>query len=32
MVKELVILVVYGSYEELCKDEIIDIIYIFIYN
>ena len=28
MAKELAIPVAYGSYEELCKDETIDIIYI----
>ncbi|MGH2155925.1 Gfo/Idh/MocA family oxidoreductase, partial [Enterococcus faecalis] len=32
MAKELAIRVAYGSYEELCKDETIDIIYIATYN
>mgnify|MGYP003247230194 CR=1 FL=1 len=32
MAKELAIPVAYGSYEELCKDETIDIIYIPTYN
>lgn len=32
MSKELAIPVAYGSYEELCKDETIDIIYIPTYN